>query len=187
MSAIPGHDDDETGRLLTATAGGDRHAFEALYRQTSPKLFGVCLRMIPQRAEAEEVLQDVFTLIWHKAGQFDPARARGLTWLAMIARNKAIDHLRANAPQRRNVTLDDAGELRAGDASPLERTERASTRRRIDHCLAELEPPRSELIRTAFFDGITYEELAARTDTPIGTVKSWIRRGLAKLKACLER
>ncbi|MBB3824087.1 sigma-70 family RNA polymerase sigma factor [Xanthomonas arboricola] len=187
MSAIPGHDDDETGRLLTATAGGDRHAFEALYRQTSPKLFGVCLRMIPQRAEAEEVLQDVFTLIWHKAGQFDPSRARGLTWLAMIARNKAIDHLRANAPQRRNVALDDAGELRDGDVSPLERTERASTRQRIDHCLAELEPPRSELIRTAFFEGITYEELAARTDTPIGTVKSWIRRGLAKLKACLER
>ncbi|MBD4728093.1 sigma-70 family RNA polymerase sigma factor [Xanthomonas citri pv. citri] len=187
MSAIPGHDDDETGRLLTATAGGDRHAFEALYRQTSAKLFGVCLRMIPQRAEAEEVLQDVFTLIWHKAGQFDPSRARGLTWLAMIARNKAIDHLRANAPQRRNVALDDAGELRASDASPLDRTERASTRRRINHCLAELEPPRSELIRTAFFEGITYEELAARTDTPIGTVKSWIRRGLAKLKACLER
>ncbi|KLD78506.1 sigma-70 family RNA polymerase sigma factor [Xanthomonas hyacinthi] len=185
MTETPDH--DEAGQLLVATAAGDSAAFERLYRTTSPRLFGVCLRIVPQRGEAEDVLQEVFTSVWRKAAQFDPQRARGLTWLTMIARNKAIDHLRARAPARQSVALDDVGELHDDGRDPLAETEWRVAGRRLDVCMGELEPPRGELIRTAFFEGITYEELAKRSGTPLGTVKSWIRRGLAKLKACLER
>ncbi|WP_045736722.1 sigma-70 family RNA polymerase sigma factor [Xanthomonas sp. MUS 060] len=185
MIETPDH--DEAGQLLLATAAGDSTAFERLYRTTSSRLFGVCLRIVPQRAEAEDVLQEVFSAVWRKATQFDPQRARGLTWLTMIARNKAIDYLRARAPTRQSVALEEAGELPEDGRDPLAETEWRVAGRRLDLCMGELEPPRGELIRTAFFEGITYEELANRSGTPLGTIKSWIRRSLAKLKACLEQ
>ena len=180
-------DHDEPGQLLLATANGDRAAFERLYRSTSSRLFGVCLRIIPQRAEAEDVLQEVFTNVWRKATQFDPARASGLTWLTMMARNRAIDHIRAGRASRQSVPIDLAEEL--VDAAPDAQgaAEAMLEGHRLDVCLGELEAPRQQLVRTAFFEGITYEELAQRSGTPLGTVKSWIRRSLVKLKACLER
>lgn len=177
---------DESGQLLLATARGDTAAFEQLYRATSSRLFGVCLRVVPQRSEAEDVLQEVFANVWRKAGQFDPARASGNTWLAMMARNKAIDHLRANRNARQSVPIDLTDEL--ADESPNAQAvaEAALEGHRLEDCLQELEAPRRALLRTAFFEGVTYEELATRSQTPLGTVKSWIRRSLAKLKACLE-
>lgn len=186
MSTTAETDHDEAGHLLVATAAGDREAFETLYRRTSPKLFGICLRLIPQRSEAEDVLQEIYVLVWNKASQFDPARARGTVWLAQVARHRAIDHLRAR-PGLRRLSLDEAPPLPSPQASPAEVTETRGTRQRIAHCIDQLEPSRGQLIRTAFFEGCTYEELAERSQTPLGTVKSWIRRSLAKLKVCLER
>ena len=90
-------DGENLDHLLLAIAGGDNAAFENLYRTTSSKLFGICLRVLPQRAEAEEVLQEVFMAIWRKAEMFDARRASAMTWLSMMTRNKAIDRLRANA------------------------------------------------------------------------------------------
>lgn len=176
---------DNLNTLLLEVAGGDAVAFENLYRTTSAKLFGICLRVLPQRAEAEEVLQEVFLGIWRKAEQFDATRASAMTWLSMMTRNKAIDRLRANAGARAQVPIE-LDEIE-GDSSASEVAEVAQDQARIEVCLDELEAPRRQLIRVAFFEGATYEELAERSGNPLGTVKSWIRRSLLKLKACLER
>jgi RNA polymerase sigma-70 factor, ECF subfamily len=176
---------DSLNALLLAVAGGDSAAFENLYRATSTRLFGICLRVLPQRAEAEEVLQEVFLGIWRKAEQFDATRASAMTWLSMMTRNKAIDRLRANAGSRAHASID-LDELES-DSTASEVAETAQDQERIEVCLDELEAPRKHLIRVAFFEGATYEELAERSGNPLGTVKSWIRRSLIKLKACLER
>ncbi|SEL07298.1 RNA polymerase sigma-70 factor, ECF subfamily [Pseudoxanthomonas sp. GM95] len=178
---------DDADRLLLATAQGDTLAFEQLYRSTSPRLFAVCLRLLHQRSEAEDVLQEVYSNVWRKAAQFDPGKASGLTWLSMMARNRAIDHLRASRVERASVPIDLGPELI--DTSPRveQMAEAAMEAHGLEVCLDELEPQRRSLIRTAFFEGSTYEELATRSGTPLGTVKSWIRRSLTKLKACLER
>ena len=187
MSATDTPDHDEPGQLLLATASGDSAAFEKLYRTTSSRLFGVCLRIVPHRPEAEDVLQEVFANVWRKATQFDPARASGLTWLTMMARNRAIDHLRSGRASRMSVPIEHIEEMAETAPDAQDAAEAMIESHRLDVCLGELEAPRRQLIRTAFFDGSTYEELAQRTGTPLGTVKSWIRRSLAKLKACLER
>jgi len=180
-------DPDRLRDLLLATAGGDAAAFEQLYQSTSAKLFGICLRIVQQRSDAEDVLQDVYVTIWRKAAQFDAARASAITWLAMMARNKAIDRLRAGGVERHSAPIDLAEDLRDPTASTLVLAEAHEQHRRLEACLGELEAQRRNLIRIAFFEGATYEELAARCSAPLGTVKSWIRRGLLRLKACLER
>jgi RNA polymerase sigma-70 factor (ECF subfamily) len=171
---------------LAGVARGDRAAFESLYRATSARLFGICLRVLHDRDEAEDVLQDVFTTVWNKAVQYDPERASAPAWLAMIARNKAIDRVRAR-PLAMAAGADEADDVPDPAASPLHDAEAATERRRLDGCLDELEPQRRTLIRAAFFDGCTYEELARRGGSPLGSVKSWIRRGLQQLRTCLER
>lgn len=181
-----GHD-DPLAPLLVAVAGGDRAAFERLYRDTSSKLFGVCARLLPDRAEAEDVLQEVYATVWRKANQFDRQRASAITWLAMIARNKAIDRLRSAPSQVRRASVEVAEELPDTSPTPMATAESYAEGARLHACLGELEEKRRSLIRTAFFEGATYEELAERIGSPLGTVKSWIRRGLLQLRACLER
>jgi RNA polymerase sigma-70 factor (ECF subfamily) len=189
---VPANDlhEAETEQLrgwLVATAAGDRQAFERLYHGTSAKLFGVCLRILRERGEAEEVLQDVYLTIWRKAAQYDAHQARPTTWLAMIARNRAIDRLRADRPGRAAVPIDFAAELTDQEASATALAERASEDRRLRDCLGELSREQRTAIRVAFFEGCTYEELAQRCATPLGTIKSWIRRGLIRLRDCMQR
>jgi len=171
--------------LLARVARGDTQAFERLYHATSAKLFGVCLRLLPDRSDAEDVLQDAYAAIWRKAAQYDASIASPVSWLAMIAHNKAIDRLRSEGIAR-NVPIEFAAEVSDTGPGASQLAEHAGEARRLDHCLEKLEARRRTLIRTAFFDGATYEELARRTDTPVGTVKSWIRRGLMQLRTCLE-
>jgi len=170
---------------LAQVADGDRGAFESLYRASASRLLGVCIRVLHDRDEAEDALQDVYVRIWRKAAQFDPARAAATTWLATIARNTAIDRLRAR-PQVQLAPAELIEAMPDGGDTPLESTERAGDRSRLDTCFDTLEPRRRQLIRAAFFDGATYEELAQRVGSPLGSVKSWIRRGLLQLRACLE-
>lgn len=172
--------------LLARVALGDRAAFEALYKDTSSRLFGICLRVLNQRAEAEEVLQEVYTSVWRKAGQFDPTRASAMSWLSMMARNRSIDRLRATPARQSSTPLEMAQEIEDPGASPAQQAEALTDRARLEHCLQQLEPKRHSLIRAAFFEGSTYEELAARIEAPLGSVKSWIRRGLLQLRTCLE-
>lgn len=186
-SSINGTDGVTPEALLARVALGSRDAFEKLYGQTSAKLFGICLRVLPVRAEAEDVLQEVFATIWQKAGQYDANRASALAWLGMIARNRAIDRLRTLPTGRHTTPIDLAAELTDPQAAPHDDAERAADQERLDNCLRELDTRRRTLIRAAFFDGSTYEELAVRSGSPLGSVKSWIRRGLLQLRACLER
>lgn len=184
-------DADSRRRQLAAAlrrvAGGDRAALRLVYDETAAKLFGVCLRILHDRSEAEDVLQDVYLNVWRKAASFDEARASPITWLVAIARNRAIDRVRSGAGARLAAPIEDAGEV--PDPAPIatETIEAAQENRRLYSCLEELETRQQAAIRAAFIDGLTYEELAERSSVPLGTMKSWIRRGLAKLRACLER
>ena len=180
-------DRDQLADFIARVAQGDRAALGHVYRLTSAKLFGVCLRILNDRAEAEDVLQETYLTVWRRAGGFDPARASPITWLVTIARNKAIDRLRAGGARRGADPIEAAAEV--GDPAPsaLDAVERTDDRRRLERCLGELDAPQARAIRGAFLDGLTYEELAARMDVPLGTMKSWIRRSLLKLRGCLER
>jgi RNA polymerase sigma factor (sigma-70 family) len=178
-------DQENLEHLLLRTGQNDRDAFAELYRRTSARLFGVCARMLSDRREAEEVLQEAYVTIWQRGGSFDPARASAMTWLIALVRNKAIDRLR----QHQNATLDHdfAIDSVADDApTPASGAESAQEYRRLEECLEELDVQQRRSIREAFFSGNTYNELAERAKVPLGTMKSWIRRGLLQLRACLE-
>jgi RNA polymerase sigma-70 factor (ECF subfamily) len=172
---------------LAAVAGGNRAALAEVYRLTAAKLFGVCLRILAERSEAEDVLQDVYLTVWQRAGTYDPGRASPMTWLIAIARNKSIDRLRAGGVLRRAGPIELAESLSDPSAGALDALEASEERRRLFGCLEELDPQQRGAIRTAFLDGWTYEQIAVAQGVPLGTMKSWVRRGLMKLKACLER
>lgn len=171
--------------LMTRIAAGEREALRQLYDATSAKLFGVCLRILSDREESEDVLQDVYVTIWRRADRFDGARASVMTWVSTIARNRAIDRLRARGPLAYAEQVDDL-EIADGSDSAETLLSAADDRNRLHGCMSELDDRTQSVIRTAFFEGVTYETLAKRMDAPLGTVKSWIRRGLAKLKGCLQ-
>ena len=171
--------------LMHAVAAGDRTALADLYGRTSGKLYGICLRLLGSEPEAEDALQDVYLTVWNKAGSFDRDKASPITWLAVLARNKSIDRLRRKrAP---TTTLDDAPDLPDGAASALEVLEQSEDQQRLNSCLDELDEQQRSSIRAAFLDGATYPQLAEREQVPLGTMKSWIRRGLLRLRGCLER
>jgi RNA polymerase sigma-70 factor (ECF subfamily) len=170
---------------LVATGREDREAFRTLYRLTSAKLFGICLRICGNRAAAEDVLSDVYLLVWRRAGAYEPGRASPITWLATIARNRAIDWRRASA-SRPAAPLAEAPDI-ADDAPAADDVMlRSEEDRQLHRCLDALEDKQRGAIRTAFFEGLTYAELAQREAVPLGTMKSWVRRGLLRLKDCLD-
>lgn len=171
--------------LLLASAEGDEAGFSELYRRTSAKLFGVVLRICADRGIAEDVLVDVYLTIWRRAGAFDPGRASPITWMATIARNRAIDAMRRQ-PRTVPVDIDAAHDL-ADDTPPADTALiEAEDDARLHLCVDRLEEPQAGAIRAAFFHGLTYAQLAAAMAVPLGTMKSWIRRSLARLKECLH-
>jgi RNA polymerase sigma-70 factor, ECF subfamily len=171
---------------LVRAGTGDRAALRIVYQDSSAKLFGVLIRILKDRTEAEDVLQDVYVQVWRKAALFDPEKASPITWLVAIARNRAIDRLRSGAVKRRTAPLDEAAEVRDSAPVALDMVVKAEQQARLGTCLGELEEKTSQAIRSAFFDGLTYEQLAEKMGVPLGTMKSWIRRGLLKLRTCLE-
>jgi RNA polymerase sigma factor (sigma-70 family) len=186
MSANSPADREELNALLVHAGRGDQQAFAALYQRTSSKLFGVCLRMLGERHEAEEVLQETYITVWRRAAGFDATRGSAITWLVTLARNKAIDRLR----QHRERLLGDPlllEEIADTRPTPPADTETSQERERLQRCLDALEPSQRSAVREAFFTGATYNELATRCKVPLGTMKSWIRRSLLQLRTCLER
>jgi RNA polymerase sigma factor (sigma-70 family) len=181
---IASHERAALVAALKRVADGDRAALQDVYRRTSAKLYGIALRIFPDGDEAEDVLQDAFINIWQKAGSFDPARASPITWLVALTRNRAIDRLRSKG-KRVMAPLDLAAEV-ADDRPDAEQCLIAhEADARILACIETLAKDDATLIRTAFFDGATYADISARASTPLGTVKSRIRRALMKLRACL--
>ena len=176
---------DELTAFMRRVVGKDAAALKAVYERTSGKLYGICLRLLGDEAEAQDVLQDVYVTVWSKAASFDPGRASPITWLATLARNRSIDRLRSRRPGGEG--LSEALAVADEGPSALDVLERADDAARLGHCLEELDERARGMIRAAFFEGATYPQLAERNDVPLPTMKSWIRRGLLKLRRCLER
>jgi len=171
--------------LIARVALRYRAAFSALYNATSAKLFGICLRVLHDRAKAEEALQDVYVKIWNRADRYRVTGHSPMTWLITVARNHAIDRLRAEGPA--TVDLDVVAPMAAPGPSPEASAIAAGEARRIGACLEELPADRADAVRGAYLDGQSYKDLAQRYDVPLNTMKTWLRRSLMSLKECLSR
>jgi RNA polymerase sigma factor (sigma-70 family) len=186
----------DLAQLLARTGLGDRAAFAELYQRTSGHLLAVVLRIQRDRAQAEDLLQEVYVSVWKAASGFDAARSQPLTWLTSIARNRAIDGLRRAQSQPRlesSARADDDERPDAVEAvadegpGPADLLGRASEARELGQCMEQLTPPQRQSVALAFFDGLSHAEVAEHLCQPLGTVKSWVRRALMVLKGCLER
>ncbi len=186
----------ELSRLLARAGLGERAAFATLYERTSSHLFAVVLRINRDRAQAEDVLQEVYVNVWRAAQSFDAAQSQPLTWLTSIARNRAIDSLRRKQtePQTQPVHFsNDSDEERdvyddvADNApGPLALLSQASDARALASCMQGLTAQQRQSVALAFYDGLSHAEVAEQMRQPLGTVKSWVRRALLSLKSCLE-
>jgi RNA polymerase sigma-70 factor (ECF subfamily) len=187
----------DLAQLLARAGTGDRAAFATLYERSSSHLFAVVLRICRDRAQAEDILQEVYVNVWRAAGGFDAAQSQPLTWLTSIARNRAIDSLRRaqTQPQFQTTTTttaddedSDVYDATADDnPGPLELLSKAADARALSHCMQDLSAPQRQSVALAFYDGLSHGEVADKMGQPLGTVKSWVRRALMSLKACLER
>ena len=188
----------ELSRLLGRAGLGDRAAFATLYERTSPHLYTVVLRINRDRAQAEDILQEVYVSIWRAAGSFDAAQSQPLTWLTRIARNRAIDSLRRSRTQpqiQSSATLaggaepeDDSVYDTVADSAPgpLDLLDRAAEARSLEACMEKLSALQRQSVALAFFHGLSHAEIAEQLRQPLGTVKSWVRRALQSLKGCLQ-
>ena len=176
---------DEIKELIGRVALGDRTAFAALYTQTAPKLLAICLRILKDREEAEEALQEVYISIWQRARSFQAASGSSWAWLSAIARNRSIDLLRARKPVADE--LDSAYDLADAAPDPERQTVTKDEGRRIDTCMEELEADRAVAVKRAYVEGLSYQELADQFGVPLNTMRTWLRRSLLKLRECMER
>jgi RNA polymerase sigma factor (sigma-70 family) len=188
----------ELSGLLSRVALGDRAAFDTLYRHTSAHLLGVVLRIQSNRAQAEDVLQEVYINVWRAAQSFNPALSQPTTWLVSIARNRAIDSLRRKQTQVSTVSSTLAGPEEDSDhdlldqiadttPGPQEQLERATEARALQHCMDTLSAEQKSSLALAYYQGLSHSEVAEQMGHPLGSVKSWVRRGMQALKSCLER
>ena len=177
--------EEELRALLSRTALGDRDAFKALYQATSPQILGLLIHMLGQRDRAEDALQDTYIKVWHRARDYHAERGQVNTWLASIARYRALDLLRADKTRQQRASRAKP-ELATEDELPDALAQSQSDNGRLYDCLHQLNDRQRQSIGLAFFRGFTHEELAAQLAAPLGTVKAWIRRGLQQLRLCLE-
>ncbi len=175
---------EDVSLLLQRVARRDRAAFREVYSATSAKLYGVILRILHRRDIADEVLQEVYVKIWERAGDFNPGRASPISWMAAIARNRALDEIRRKRP----VSIEDHPEVQdvaSDDESALAAVLRGEDGRRLSDCLTRLEPDRRQMVVLAYCEGLSRDELAAKYGQPVNTIKTWLRRALMQLKGCL--
>jgi len=176
-------------QLLSKVALRDRSAFEQLYHATCAHLLGVAFRILSNRDRAEEVLQEAFMNVWNSAAGYSPGVATPMTWLINIVRNKAIDALRSGKTERNTtVVLDEEGMEVAGDDSlqPQQLLDDSLVKVNIDRCMSELNPSQRQALALAYYQGMVHTDIAQALNAPLGTAKAWVRRGLDKLKTCLE-
>lgn len=177
--------------LLARTALADQAAFGELYRATSSQLFGVAIRILREAATAEEVLQESYVAVWHHAASYAPAKSQPLTWLTALVRNRCLDSLRRCELHTVSMTADDddhADFEPPGDGrTPADLLMEGAEAQSVRECVEALEGGSKQAIALAFFQGLTHAELAAHLHEPLGTVKSWVRRGLKRLRECLDR
>ncbi len=178
-------DNAEIDRLLSRIALGDREAFSRLYDVCAPKLFAICLRILKDRSQAEDALQEVCVKIWRNSKAYTGGSQSPMGWLVAIARNHAIDAIRTRkAPA---VDIDEAVGIAAPGPDPERSTIASDEGRRLNDCLGEQKAERAEALRAAYIEGYSYEELAKRFAVPLNTMRTWLRRGLLSLRECLEK
>lgn len=191
MTSASSPDPQQLRTWLAAAAGRDAQAFRALYDATSPKLLGYALRILHKRELAEEVLQESFVSIWHNARSYQSQLAAPMTWMATIVRNKALDALRrTDGTVEIDVDTFDSSILHAlqdPGASPIEALQISSDAKALAYCMSMLEGMHRQVIGMAFYHDLSHSEVAQQMAIPIGTVKTWIRRSLERLKTCLAR
>ena len=171
--------------LLGAVARGDETAFERLYEATRAKLYGVLLRILGKPALAEEVMHETYLKIWNLADRFDPTTASPITWMVAIARNRAIDIVR----KRGDVSVDEQGEAiepAAETPAPLARREMTVELKRLLSCLGRLDPEKQRIVLLAYYSGWSRDQLAAKLDIPVNTIRTWLRRSLLEIRECME-
>ncbi len=171
--------------LLARVSNGDRAAFVSVYQATSAKLYGIVLRILGRRDLADEVLQEVYVKVWERAGDFDRSQASPISWMAAIARNRALDEVRRKRP----IALDDAPEaLNAADPGLLasDKVVHSEDAIRLERCLQGLEADKQAMVRLAYLEGWSREQLAQRYGAPVSTIKTWLHRSLKQLKDCLS-
>lgn len=180
---------DHLATLLAATGRGDEQAFSQLYQHSSAHLFGLLLRILNRRDWAEEALQDCFLRIWQKAETYAPEKGTALAWLLTVARYRALDLLRVKRPEV--ALLDEAEAPAMTFADPAENPEARAIEQdglgRLSDCMKGLQAEQKRSVLLAYYGGYTHQELAQRLKAPLGTVKSWVRRGLLSLRECLDR
>lgn len=177
--------------LLARTALADQQAFGELYRLTSSHLYAVALRILRDPAAAEEVLQEAYVSIWHHAGSYSAAKSQAQTWLTSIVRNRCLDQLRRRELDTVTLSRDDGDDadidFPADGPTPVDMLLNSAAAKSVRQCVDALEGAQKQAIALAFYQGLTHAELARHLREPLGTVKSWIRRGLERLKLCLDR
>ena len=189
----------ELADLVARVALGDRQAFRRLYDATAPSLLGVALRLLRDRGRAEDVIQEAFVSVWHRAGGFRASASAPMTWLTAIVRNRALDTLRSEARHDADPLVDDEDEdatmeIEDDRPEPLGLLTQAADALAVRACLETIDGSQRQCLALAYYHGLThaemaatYEALAERIGSPIGSVKMWLRRGLEKLRRCLER
>ncbi|HMV01472.1 MAG TPA: sigma-70 family RNA polymerase sigma factor [Rhodocyclaceae bacterium] len=177
--------------LIARVALGDQAGLRSLYDRTSAHLFGVILRISKRRDLAEELLQETYVSAWHNAAGYDPRQGLPMTWLISIARNKALDQVRS-ATARREIELprDEEGlerDIPDEGPDPLSLLAAAGDALAVRQCLEAADSRQRQSLALAYYHGLSHSEVAERLESPLGTVKAWIRRGLESLKRCLDR
>lgn len=173
--------------LLGQCALGSHAAFAELYRATAPKLFGVAVRILRREDWAEDVLQECYVSVWNHAADYAAAKSAPLTWMASIVRNRCLDWLRRPHLESGGEEYSIVAESWAADApGPMEQLLAAADADALARCLRQLDSKQRQSIALAFFHGLSHSELATHLREPLGTVKTWVRRGLARLRDCLS-
>lgn len=183
--------DRELMYLLDRIAAQDDSALKALYESTSSKLFGLALRIVRHRDLAEDVLQEAFLSIWRGAGSYRASLSPPMAWMGLIVRSRALDALRKRASDRSDVTNEfdeEMAQTLEGDSpNPMDTTQASEQAFALHQCLGKLDNKQREVVSLAYLRDQSHSELAEQLRLPLGTVKSWIRRGLEQLRQCMAR
>ncbi|APW37067.1 RNA polymerase subunit sigma-24 [Rhodoferax koreense] len=181
--------DTELIELLDRVAARDQAALKTLYDRTASKLYGLALRVVGQRDGAEDVLQEAFVTIWRVAGDYRASLSPPMAWMGLIVRSRGLDFLRRRTADRAQLTqeFDDimADTFEGEAANPMDSTDASQQARALHDCLAQLDGRQREVVSLAYLRDLSHGELAAQLRLPLGTVKTWIRRGLMQLRNCM--
>lgn len=175
-------DQDPDRTCMSRMAAGDTRALEELYDRHAPMLYGLVLRIVGRVSDAEEVLQDAWLQAWRRAGTWDPARGTVVAWLVTLARSRAIDRIRSVASRQRAESATPAPDPARTADEPAANAAQRQRQERLSAALATLSPRQREVLELGYFGGLSQTEIAERIGAPLGSVKSWTRQGLMRLR-----